>query len=68
MVVEMFRLLTVCGLLGSALCMLDVDLNSHDESSYESVLREQDFSDEDIEQFLQVTCRGRVREDIGSQH
>ena len=42
--------------------MLDVDLNSEDESSYESVLREQDFSEEDIKQFLQA--RSLVRENL----
>ena len=60
--VEMFRLITVCGLLSRALCMLDVDLNSEDESSYESVLRAQDFSEEDIKQFLQA--RSLVRENL----
>ena len=42
--------------------MLDVDLNSEDESSYESVLRAQDFSEEDIKQFLQA--RSLVRENL----
>jgi len=51
----MLRLLAVCGLLTIALSMVEseFDFGGDDESVYESLLREQGFSDEDIEAFLQ---------------
>ena len=53
----MLRLLAVCGLLTIALSMLDQDFDfgGQDESALETLMREQGFSDEEIEVFLQVS-------------
>ena len=53
---EMLRIFALCGFLTSALSLLNVDVTfgGVDEASYENSLREQKFSDDDIELFLQV--------------
>ena len=52
----MLGILVVCGFLTSVLSMMNVDVTfgGVDEISYENSLREQKFSDEDVELFLQV--------------
>ena len=64
----MLKLVAVCGFLTIA---LSFDFGGMDEATYESALRDQGFSEEDIQTFLQVyynyffkldaTCLPRVK-------
>ena len=47
----MLKLVAVCGFLTIA---LSFDFGGMDEATYESALRDQGFSEEDIQTFLQV--------------
>ena len=49
---EMFKLVAVCALLAIA---FSFDLGELDEGTYGSLLREQGFSEEDIQQFVEVS-------------
>jgi len=65
----MSRLLTVCGLLTIALSMLKADYFEFvgNNTAYESVLREQEFSEEDIKLFLQEDRDAREEMDADEE-
>ena len=53
----MLRLLTISALLSIALCLVETefDFGGSDEERIVSQLREQEFSEEEIQQLLQVS-------------
>jgi hypothetical protein len=49
--IEMLRFLALCGMLTIS---YSFNIDKYDETTYEAILREQEFPEEDIKLFMQV--------------